>query len=66
MQTIILIDPKESRTLAVLIDADNTSPRYAQTIFDEFVTLGEANVRRSYGDFSGARLAGWNEGSSRW
>ena len=51
----------ESRSLAVLIDADNTSPRYAQVIFEEIVTLGEANVRRIYGDFSGSRLAGWNE-----
>lgn len=51
----------ESGSLAVLIDADNTSPRYAQAIFEEIVTLGEANVRRIYGDFSGGRLAGWNE-----
>ena len=50
----------ESKSLAVLIDADNTSPRFAQAIFEEIVTLGEANVRRIYGDFSGSRLAGWN------
>ncbi len=43
--------------LAVLIDADNTSARYAQAIFEEIVKLGEANVRRIYGDFSGSRLA---------
>jgi len=49
------------KCLAVLIDADNTSPDFAQAIFDEIVTLGEANVRRIYGDFSGSRLAGWNE-----
>ena len=35
-----------SASLAVLIDADNTRPRFAQPIFDEIVTLGEANVRR--------------------
>ena len=46
--------------LAVLIDADNTSARYAQAIFEEIVKLGEANVRRIYGDFSGSRLAGWD------
>ena len=51
----------ESRSLAVLIDADNTSPRYAHAIFEEIVTLGEANVRRIYGDFSEKRLIGWNE-----
>ena len=51
----------ESGSLGVLIDADNTSPRYAQAIFEEIVTLGEANVRRIYGDFSEKRLTGWDE-----
>ena len=52
----------EPGSLAVLIDADNTSPRYVQAIFEEIVTLGEANVRRIYGDFSEKRrLAGWDE-----
>ena len=46
--------------LAVLIDADSTSARYAQAIFEEIVKLGEANVGRIYGDFSGCRLAGWD------
>ena len=50
-----------SNSLAVLIDADNTSQRYAQAIFDEIVTLGEANVRRIYGDFSESRLHGWDD-----
>jgi len=50
----------ETRSLAVLIDADNTRPTYAHAIFEEIVTLGEANVRRIYGDFSGSRLGGWN------
>lgn len=47
-------------SLAVLIDADNTSARHAHAIFEEIVKLGEANVRRIYGDFSGSRLSGWN------
>ena len=50
----------QTSSLAVLIDADNTSARYAQPIFEEIVKLGEANVRRIYGDFSGNRLAGWD------
>ena len=50
----------ETKSLAVLIDADNTSARHAQAIFDEIVKLGEANVRRIYGDFSGGRLSGWD------
>ena len=53
-------ESRESKSLAVLIDADNTSAKHAQAIFDEIVKLGEANVRRIYGDFSGSRLSGWD------
>ncbi|MCY4425679.1 MAG: NYN domain-containing protein [Halieaceae bacterium] len=52
---------EQSQSLAVLIDADNTSARYAQAIFEEIAILGEANVRRIYGDFSSGRLAGWDK-----
>ncbi len=45
--------------LAVLIDADNTSPDWAEAIFEEAATLGEASVRRIYGDFSNQQLRGW-------
>jgi hypothetical protein len=47
--------------LAVLIDADNTSPRYAGAIFEEIAAIGEASVRRCYGDFSSQQMAGWNK-----
>ena len=53
-------EARESKSLAVLIDADNTSAKHAQAIFEEIVKLGEANVRRIYGDFSGSRLSGWD------
>src|SRR3954465_2334981 len=44
---------------AVLIDADNTSPRIAEGLFEEVAKFGEASVRRIYGDFSGNRLKSW-------
>jgi hypothetical protein len=47
--------------LAVLIDADNTSPQYAGPIFDEIASLGEAAVRRCYGDFSSQQMRGWSK-----
>jgi hypothetical protein len=47
--------------LAVLIDADNTSPRYAGAIFEEIAAIGEASVRRCYGDFSSQQMVGWNK-----
>jgi uncharacterized LabA/DUF88 family protein len=51
----------ETPLLAVLIDADNTSPKYTKAIFDEIATLGEASVRRCYGDFSSQQMTGWNK-----
>ncbi|MHA6264060.1 NYN domain-containing protein [Arenibacterium sp. CAU 1754] len=47
--------------LAVLIDADNTSPKYTKALFDEIASLGEASVRRCYGDFSSQQMAGWSK-----
>ena len=52
---------ESSPSLAILIDADNTSARYARAIFEEIAKLGEANVRRVYGDFAGDRLKGWRD-----
>jgi uncharacterized LabA/DUF88 family protein len=53
--------PAEARSprLAVLIDADNASARIADGLFEEIAKLGEASVRRIYGDFSGPRLKPW-------
>ncbi len=47
--------------LAVLIDADNSSPRWAEAIFEEIASLGEASVRRIYGDFSRGQMSGWQD-----
>lgn len=54
-----------SARLAVLIDADNASPRIADGLFDEIAKIGEASVRRIYGDFSGNRLRTWADLLSR-
>jgi uncharacterized LabA/DUF88 family protein len=45
--------------LAVLIDADNTSAKLAEALFLEMAKIGEASVRRIYGDFSSKQLSGW-------
>ncbi len=47
--------------LAVLIDADNVSAAYADALFDEIATLGDASVRRIYGDFASSRLKKWSD-----
>ena len=53
--------PSDSRSprLAVLIDADNASSKIADGLFEEIAKIGEASVRRIYGDFSGTRSKGW-------
>lgn len=55
--------PFETRSprLAVLIDADNTSAKIVDGLFEEVAKIGEASVRRIYGDFSSARLKGWTD-----
>lgn len=47
--------------LCVLIDADNVPAGYAEAIFEEIAGLGEASVRRIYGDWSSTRLTKWSK-----
>ena len=51
-------DPRAPR-LCVMIDADNVPASYAEAIFEEIASLGEASVRRIYGDWSAMRLNAW-------
>lgn len=53
-----MAEPRAPR-LCVLIDADNVPAHYAEAIFDEIAALGEASVRRIYGDWSAIRLNAW-------
>ena len=50
---------ERSPRLCVLIDADNVPAAYADAIFEEIASLGEASVRRIYGDWSAIRLNAW-------
>jgi len=54
-----------SPRLAVLIDADNASAKIADGLFDEIAKIGEASVRRIYGDFSHPRSKGWADTLSK-
>jgi uncharacterized LabA/DUF88 family protein len=56
-----MVDDIRPQRFAVLIDADNTSPRIAAGLFDEIAKFGEASVRRIYGDFSSSRLQSWTK-----
>ncbi|MEP0510377.1 MAG: NYN domain-containing protein, partial [Aurantimonas coralicida] len=57
--------PDRTARLAVLIDADNASSRIADGLFEEIAKIGEASVRRIYGDFSSSRSKGWADVLSR-
>ncbi|MCM1541207.1 MAG: NYN domain-containing protein [Blautia sp.] len=50
----------EKMQLAVLIDADNISSKYAATIFEELENYGLSTYRRIYGNWS--KSNGWTEG----
>jgi uncharacterized LabA/DUF88 family protein len=56
-----MLNKQRTPRLAVLIDADNASSRIANRLFEEIAKIGEASVRRIYGDFSGTRLKAWSE-----
>jgi uncharacterized LabA/DUF88 family protein len=45
--------------LAVLIDADNTSPAIVEPLFAEIAKYGVAMVKRIYGDWTSPQLKGW-------
>jgi hypothetical protein len=59
--------PTELRSprLAVLIDADNASAKIVDGLFEEIAKIGEASVRRIYGDFSNPRSKGWADTLSK-
>lgn len=51
----------DDKKIAVLIDADNISSKYVQTIFDELKSAGTVTYRRIYGDFTSTALSSWSK-----
>ncbi len=45
--------------IAVLIDADNTSAKYAEALLEEVAKYGTPTIKRAYGDFASPQLKGW-------
>ncbi|WP_442935655.1 NYN domain-containing protein [Nitrobacter sp. NHB1] len=53
-------EPRQrSPRFAILIDAENVSPKFADGLFKKIARLGDAPVRLIYGHFSGPNLKGW-------
>jgi len=49
----------DTTRLAVLIDADNTSPKHAEALLEELAKYGVPTVKRAYGDWTNPHLGGW-------
>ncbi|KAJ4323285.1 hypothetical protein N0V84_004415 [Fusarium piperis] len=47
--------------LAILIDADNASPKVVSQVLAEMAKYGTAFVKRAYGDWTTAGLGGWKD-----
>ncbi|MEO5662520.1 MAG: NYN domain-containing protein [Nocardioides sp.] len=47
--------------IAVLIDADNTSAKYAEALLEEVAKYGTPTIKRAYGDFASPHLTGWTK-----
>ena len=49
----------QSKNIALLIDAENISPKYIEIIIDEANKYGKINYRRVYGDWTTDQLTPW-------
>ncbi|MBN1266191.1 MAG: NYN domain-containing protein [Anaerolineales bacterium] len=54
-------EEKSQKILAVLIDADNTSPKIVDRLFTEIAKYGVVMAKRIYGDWTSPQLKGWKE-----
>ncbi len=49
------------RVIALLIDAENVSPRYIEVILDELSLYGTPAYKRIYGDWTSPEMASWKK-----
>lgn len=49
----------QERRMAVLIDAENVSPKYLKHVLDEIATHGMPTYKRIYGDWTTPQLSSW-------
>ncbi len=51
----------ELKNIALLIDADNTTPNGIDPVLTVMAELGQVNIRRAYGNFAKDNLAKWDK-----
>lgn len=49
----------EKKSIALLIDADNSPAKSIQKILAELAKYGKVNIRRAYGNWASSNLKGW-------
>ena len=54
--------PSRVARLAILIDADNSNPARLPQLLAEIAKLGNASVRRAYGNWTSGHLGSWKNG----
>lgn len=52
---------RRNSNVALLIDADNASPKSIDPVLTVLAELGTVNIRRVYGNWSKAALKGWSD-----
>ena len=52
---------KDLKNIALLIDADNTTPRGIDPVLTVMAELGQVNIKRAYGNFAKNNLAKWDQ-----
>jgi uncharacterized protein (TIGR00288 family) len=52
---------KDLQNIALLIDADNTTPKGIDPVLTVMAELGQVNIKRAYGNFAKNNLANWDK-----
>ena len=56
-----MVESNLHKKLAVLIDADNTSPKIITGLLEEIATYGISSVKRIYGNWTSPSLSSWKD-----
>ncbi|MBT3280984.1 MAG: NYN domain-containing protein [Campylobacteraceae bacterium] len=51
----------KQQNIAIFIDCDNVSYKYAEDIFNDISKYGTVNIRRAYGNWKDKKLIGWEK-----
>lgn len=55
------MENNDSKVIALLIDAENVSPKYIKTILDEVSLYGTPAYKRIYGDWTSNEMSAWKK-----